>query len=74
MVAEESGPVYQAKNDGVAYRVYWSLVLENHAEKTEFKLFCIGVFDSETGKLEAHMSPREVLTVNAQEVVKDESL
>lgn len=45
-VAGQSGPVFQAVNDGVAVRQYRGLMLANpHLNPAEYTLWCIGVFD-----------------------------
>lgn len=47
-VAEESGPVFQAKNDMVAVRMLKSLVSENpNISIDEYEVYCLGEFDTE---------------------------
>lgn len=46
-VAEESGPIFEAKNDGVAQRAS-NTMLENTPRKYEFELWSLGNIDHET--------------------------
>ena len=47
-VAEESGPVFQAKNDMVAVRMLKSLVSDNpNISIDEYEVYCLGEFDTE---------------------------
>lgn len=48
-VAKECGPIFQSKNDAVAFRAFNSL-LENVPESSlcDYSLFCLGYLDSET--------------------------
>ena len=47
-VAEECGPVFQAKNDMVAVRMLKSLVNENpNISVDEYEVYCLGEFDTE---------------------------
>ena len=46
-LAEESGPIYQAVNDGVALRQYNNL-LQNCTCKEDYDCVCIGEFDTQT--------------------------
>ncbi len=47
-VAEECGPVFQAKNDIVANRMVDCLVKENpNIPLDEYEVYCLGEFDTE---------------------------
>ncbi len=47
-VAEECGPVFQAKNDLVAVRMLKSMVSENpNIPVDEYEVYCLGEFDTE---------------------------
>lgn len=47
-VAQEAGPPFLAKNDGVANRQYQELLLKNRLDRTEFTLHMIGEYDNQT--------------------------
>lgn len=49
-VAEESGPIFQAKNDAVALRQFGNLQ-KKEGFSDEFSLWCFGSFDHETMEL-----------------------
>lgn len=49
IVADEFGPVFEAKNHAVANRAYRKLLLDNVANASDYELHCIGDFDSEKG-------------------------
>jgi hypothetical protein len=48
IVANEAGPIFQAKNDGVAIRNYVAMCMENHLSADEFILYRVGQYDPET--------------------------
>lgn len=49
VIAEESGPVFQAKNDLVACRVCDSLISEaSTTAVSDYHLWCLGCFDTES--------------------------
>lgn len=50
-VAEEYGPLFQAKNDGVAIRNFKQFLSKNQVDPSEAELWYIADYDSETGKL-----------------------
>ena len=48
VVAKESGPIFQAKNDEVAVRVFNSLISDvTNAKATDYEVYCLGEFDTE---------------------------
>jgi len=65
MVAEESGPVFEAKNDGVARRGFKQALEKSRGGLGEFRLMCIGEFDHDKDLLQAFPFPQEV--INSQE-------
>lgn len=73
-VAEECGPIWEAKNDGIAQRGYQKFMAESHSpyfEETDYMLLCIGTVDKTTSLIEP-FEPQEV-TVNFKmhEEIKD---
>jgi hypothetical protein len=61
-VAEESGPVFEAINDGIANRAYKAfLAKQTHAwfDETDYALICVGELDKKTNILISE-PPREV--------------
>ena len=47
-VSEECGPVFQAKNDLVAVRMFKSMVNDNpNIPVDEYEVYCLGEFDTE---------------------------
>lgn len=79
LIALEAGPIFLAKNDAVALRMYNQLLeRETSVTADEYELRCVGVFDTETCNLEDDiLSPgawrRVVATVNTIESEYDES-
>ena len=48
-VACESGPIFQAKNDGVALRCFMSLMKETpNVVPSDYDVYCLGEFDTES--------------------------
>lgn len=50
-VSKECGPVFQAKNFGVAKRYVEDMLKNNPIKFDEYTLYHIGSYDTETGKL-----------------------
>ena len=49
VIAEESGPVFQAKNDSIACRICDNLISESNVTAvSDFHLWCLGCFDTES--------------------------
>ena len=47
-VACESGPIFQAKNDGVALRCFMSLMKETpNVVPSDYDVYCLGEFDTD---------------------------
>ena len=43
-VLEQSGPIYEAKNDGIALRNFLNVMKQNEFA-TDFELYCVGWYD-----------------------------
>ena len=51
-VAEDSGPIFQAKNNGVAIRQYSDLIKSVDKRLiNDYSLWCLGTYDSESMEL-----------------------
>lgn len=59
VVAEEAGPVFVAKNSGVAFRNF-SGMLKDVTNQSEYELFHVGEYDSDTMQVTG-MIPKKVL-------------
>lgn len=71
--AQQSSPVFEAKNDAVAAREFRK-VLQNLKDPAvpDYRLYCIGIFDQETMALLAVAPPAEIV-IPAIPVSKDEA-
>lgn len=58
-VAEECGPVFSAKNDGVAMRGFRDL-LQQVSDKSEYQLVRLGKVDMHSLKLSVEVTPVEI--------------
>ena len=48
-VACEAGPIFQAKNDGVALRCFMSLMKDTpNIVPSDYDVYCLGEFDTDT--------------------------
>ncbi len=48
-VSEECGPVFQSKNDVVAYRAFKNLISDTPSvNMDDYDLYCLGLLDTET--------------------------
>jgi len=64
-VAAEAGPVFQAKNDGVALRQYNELLVKNQVKNTEeYQLLCLGQYDTEKPSVVSFPTTEVYLTVD----------
>lgn len=60
-LAEESGPVFEAKSDAVAVRAFNNMMAKSDAGTVgEFALFCMGSIDHGINKMLADETPRLV--------------
>ena len=72
-VAEEAGPFFTAKNDGVAGRQFRQLMASNGVERPEeFKLLFLGSFDSSSCKATFEVAPVEIFL--SQEKINERKL
>jgi len=62
LVAEESGPVFEAKNDLVARRGFRVALEKTRGGLNEFRLMCIGEYDHDKDFLSPFPFPQEVVT------------
>lgn len=60
-VAEESGPIFEAVNVGVALRKYREILKNSSVSPDEYKLLQIATFDHATNKLVSFERPEEVM-------------
>lgn len=67
LVAEESGPVFEAKNDEVARRGFRQIMERQKTSSIEFKLICLGEIDHEKDAIQAFPFGQEIFS----EVMKD---
>lgn len=68
LVANETGPVWSAKNDEVALRQFTNLLKGDHVTSPgDFHLYCIGEYDTESITL---VGDRRFIPVNTVEVSK----
>lgn len=66
-VAEESGPVFEACNDGVALRNFKNLLDKVPPyQQGEYRLYKIGSFDNNTMTMVAYEMPIEVILPEAR--------
>ncbi|MDR0403910.1 MAG: hypothetical protein LBH35_10015 [Treponema sp.] len=74
-LAEEYGPLFQAKNDEVALRNFQKLVVSQKLEESEFSLYFVGIFDTETGAIDVPEREAIVTPVSvAQSLARGEIL
>lgn len=67
-IARESSPVNEAKNDGVAWRMFKNMMKEKEAQgvnPAEYQLLHVGVIDHETNKIEPFV-PSEVTQISVE--------
>lgn len=51
LVAEESGPIFEAKNDAVSLRKYNLNIQKDGINTAEFKLYRVGEIDHDTNEI-----------------------
>lgn len=72
--AEESGPVFEAKNDGIALRNV-HLMLKDKPFQEDYVLLCVGSIDHDTSVIAGTMEPREVVaSVSMVDELNEEEL
>lgn len=70
-LAEESGPIFEAKNDAVATRAFHNLLSDCAGRVSEYALLRLGVVDHAINKITLTELPEEIC-VFAQEPEKPE--
>lgn len=69
-VAEESGPIAEAKNDGVALRMYQHMLASKQLPPDDYQLICVGEWNRDT----LDISPiGERYEVTASKLLKEDS-
>ena len=71
-VAQEAGPIFEAKNDAVALRSAEQLL--ERSERSDFAVYRLGQFDRETMQLSVESVPRQIDIAdefNTKEEVKE---
>lgn len=63
-VAQEGGPLFEAKNDTVALRIVSGISLPSPRE--DYKVFCVGEYSHDPVKLTALKEITEVLDVSKE--------
>jgi len=51
-LAEEYGPVFQAKNKAIADRNYNQMLTKQNLNPEEYQLYKLSTFDNETGEID----------------------
>lgn len=69
-VAKEAGPMFQAKNEAVALRMYQRMAIEQHIDVADYDLMFLGLYDPENMVIQA--IPAEVVIPNVNMEVEDE--
>ena len=72
-VAQDTGPVFEAKNDGVAARNFRAMIEKQAIDASEYKLLCLGSVSHEDPiKIESYEVPREVPVDMTRSFVKED--
>jgi len=66
LVAEESGPIFEAKNDQVARRAFKQGLERSRGGLAEYRLLCVGEYDHDKDLIQAFPFPQEIF--NTQEL------
>lgn len=59
-VAQEAGPIQCAKNDGIARRMFVQAI-KDATFPDDFKILCVGEYDSEEVSFDIYLVPKEIL-------------
>ena len=73
-VAEESGPLFEAKNNGVARRQFFNLMHQREQELTnveDYSLLCVGIFDHDTSVITPELVPTEIVRGFSAQALED---
>ena len=66
IIAEESGPPFIAKNDGIAQRQFYSLLSAQKVNQDEYDLYEIGQYNPETMILTSIVPKKVQITLNSE--------
>lgn len=66
-IAEESGPVFEAKNDGVAMRMFLTIKSKTDNLQDDYKLLRLGSIDHQTSMITVSQVPIEVVQMTEVE-------
>lgn len=73
-IAEESGPIFEAKNDAVALRQFRRMQQEHPVDWSEFDLYCLGEVDHVINSITAFATGEKVeATMSIVEMEADEA-
>lgn len=67
LVAVEAGPIFHAKNDAVAMRMYDALMAEKKLDYDEQHLYYVGKFDDESLQFYETTSSRVIANVDMED-------
>jgi len=70
-IAEDSGPIFEAKNDAVAHRNYRKMMESVDLPRSSFRLLSLGEFNHETQKIVVYENIVDI-TDNVYEESSDE--
>jgi len=59
-VAEEAGPLFQARNDGVALRMFNQMLEKEQVKIDDFRLYLVGYYDPESLEICPQSPSKEV--------------
>lgn len=60
LIADESGPIFQAKSDEVAMRNFNNLIKDKSVNPDEYRLYCVGDYDNERLEGQFILEPIEI--------------
>lgn len=66
-VADESGPIFECKNDAVAQRKFKGMITQNNASPMEYRLFVVGEIDHQSDEIRIYPNPKTI-AINFTEV------
>lgn len=67
LVAKESSPIFEAKNDGVAFRNFKAMILSQKCDPKDFTLYHIGTMDHELNVLSVLPVRQVIIDLAGQE-------
>ncbi len=74
VVAGESGPIFEANNDGVALRQYQHMMAKEGVQEGDFLLINLGSVDHTLNKVVALKAPRRVVASLEMALDTDEGI